>query len=288
MGKYPRFTGFCCGALAAAALWGLGSPALAAYQKQATLHYTGVRVTLDGRELALRTEQGAAVEPFLLDGTAYLPVRGIADALGLDVQWDGASQTVALSSAAAAPQTQQTQLKLRVTDCNVRFEVASGPVFEYAYDEKTCAVKTQSSGQVTTLDVAPLKPEYNHDAIHVIRIPEGQFSSIVLEGNSAGVSLPALPVDYDLAMEHGALSVALPLSYANTLRYQAVESACSIKLEPGATDYTLDLDAGSSAVSLPKDWGVQHPGDHFQRVQGNGAAQLHITLDGCAFSITEE
>lgn len=62
--------------------------------KTATLSYNNIKVTLDGKAIDLRGEK----EPFIIDGTTYLPVRAIAEALGLDVSWDGNTNTVMLSS----------------------------------------------------------------------------------------------------------------------------------------------------------------------------------------------
>ena len=60
--------------------------------------YADIKVTLDGQELALTDATGAVVEPFAISGTAYLPVRAISNALGLDVGWDAGTSTVILSS----------------------------------------------------------------------------------------------------------------------------------------------------------------------------------------------
>ena len=38
------------------------------------------------------------VEPFIIDGTTYLPVRALSNALGFDVGWDNATSTVSISS----------------------------------------------------------------------------------------------------------------------------------------------------------------------------------------------
>ena len=46
---------------------------------------------------------GNYVEPFIIDGTTYLPVRGIASALGLNVGWDGATKTVLLTTPESTP-----------------------------------------------------------------------------------------------------------------------------------------------------------------------------------------
>ena len=37
-----------------------------------------------------------------MDGSTYLPVRAVSEALGIDVGWDDGTSTVALSNAAAA------------------------------------------------------------------------------------------------------------------------------------------------------------------------------------------
>ena len=62
------------------------------------LEYRNISVTLDGVKLDLRDAKGNAVEPFMFDGTNYLPVRALAEALGLEVAWDSANATVVLTT----------------------------------------------------------------------------------------------------------------------------------------------------------------------------------------------
>jgi len=77
-------------------------PASAAFtQRQATLLFDNIRVTLDGQEIIPRDAVGNVVEPFIIDGTTYLPVRGIASALGLDVNWEASTRTVILRTGQA-------------------------------------------------------------------------------------------------------------------------------------------------------------------------------------------
>ena len=89
---------FIAGMLTMALLFGLVGPAYAAYQKQATLNYPGIKITLDGEEVIPKDAAGGIVEPFTIDGTTYLPVRAIGNALGLGVDWDGTTNTVILTS----------------------------------------------------------------------------------------------------------------------------------------------------------------------------------------------
>ena len=61
-----------------------------------TLLYDDIKITLDSREIEPCDVNGNYIEPFIIEGTTYLPVRGIASSLGLDVGWNGETRTVSL------------------------------------------------------------------------------------------------------------------------------------------------------------------------------------------------
>ncbi|MBQ3115193.1 MAG: copper amine oxidase N-terminal domain-containing protein [Clostridia bacterium] len=71
----------------------------------AELLYNNIKITLNGQELLPKDANGNYVEPFTINGTTYLPVRAVASALGMDVNWDGNTNTVILSNALSAPFT---------------------------------------------------------------------------------------------------------------------------------------------------------------------------------------
>ena len=58
--------------------------------------YRNIKITLDGKEITPKDVDGNIVEPFVINGTTYLPVRAIANALGLPVGWDEPTSTVKL------------------------------------------------------------------------------------------------------------------------------------------------------------------------------------------------
>lgn len=89
-----QWKGFVSGIFVSIVVCCLLGTAMAAYQKQATLNYDGIAITLDGEKVTPKDANGNAVEPFIVDGTTYLPVRAIGDALGLNVNWDAATKTV--------------------------------------------------------------------------------------------------------------------------------------------------------------------------------------------------
>jgi len=95
MGKQWR--GFFVGFLSAILVFCLGTPAFASTVRQLEASYSGIRIILDGVEVTPEDVNGNPVEPFAVKGTTYLPVRAVAEALGLGVSWDGATQTVVLT-----------------------------------------------------------------------------------------------------------------------------------------------------------------------------------------------
>jgi len=59
----------------------------------------GVNIVVNGVQQVFSND----MMPFTSEGRTFLPVRGIADALGLDIEWVGATQTVYLTTPAPLP-----------------------------------------------------------------------------------------------------------------------------------------------------------------------------------------
>lgn len=92
-----QWKGFLTGFLTAALLLCLGSPAFAATVRQLNATFNDIKITIDGTEFVPKDFNGNKLEPFTVDGATYLPVRAVAEALGLTVEWDQAAQTVKLT-----------------------------------------------------------------------------------------------------------------------------------------------------------------------------------------------
>ena len=56
----------------------------------------GVKIVVDGQKINPTDANGNSVEPIIYNGTTYLPVRAVANALGKAVYWDGPNYTVYL------------------------------------------------------------------------------------------------------------------------------------------------------------------------------------------------
>lgn len=102
---------FLAGMLTMALLFSLVVSASAAYAKVTkTLSYQDIKVTLNGQQLDPRDANGTKVDPFIIDGTTYLPVRAVSESLGLDVSWNANTKTVALSGSASDSSSTKSML----------------------------------------------------------------------------------------------------------------------------------------------------------------------------------
>jgi hypothetical protein len=59
--------------------------------------YNNIKLAIDGKAVELKDVKGNAIEPFIYEGTTYLPVRAIAEALGMEAKFNETTNTVELS-----------------------------------------------------------------------------------------------------------------------------------------------------------------------------------------------
>lgn len=90
-----KLKGFAAGVAASLLVSAAVVPAVAAgVTKTAELYYNNIKVVIEGKQADLKDALGNPVEPFAINGTTYLPVRAVANALDQAVSWDGKTQTV--------------------------------------------------------------------------------------------------------------------------------------------------------------------------------------------------
>lgn len=65
--------------------------------------YRDIKIVVDDREITPTDVNGKVVTPFIVDGTTYVPLRAIGEALGKDVSWESETSTVRISTPADNP-----------------------------------------------------------------------------------------------------------------------------------------------------------------------------------------
>lgn len=94
-----EWKGFIAGLLAAGIVAGtVGTAGAVVGRTQANLDYSDIKISVNGEKITPTDANGNYVEPFAINGTTYLPVRAVGNALGLDVVWDAESNTVLMTS----------------------------------------------------------------------------------------------------------------------------------------------------------------------------------------------
>ena len=88
-----RFQGFIIGFVVCALLT-CGTVFAKQISETAELFYNNIKIYINGGEIVPKDANGNLAEPFIYNGTTYLPVRAVAQALGQEVEWDGATQSV--------------------------------------------------------------------------------------------------------------------------------------------------------------------------------------------------
>ena len=128
-------------------------------KREAMLEYKNIKVTLDGIEIIPKDANGAVIEPFVIDGTTYLPVRGLANALNLDVAWDGNTNTVILKSQPAVSVIDATLVEVNGEDSlvlhvknNLSTNISKivGSIYGYDADNKPVMNGTTNILRVTS------------------------------------------------------------------------------------------------------------------------------------------
>ena len=77
-----------------AAIGGLVIPAIAAANREtAMVSYSDLRIFIEGEELIPKDATGKEVPIFIYEGTNYLPIRAVAEAFELDIQWEQETNT---------------------------------------------------------------------------------------------------------------------------------------------------------------------------------------------------
>lgn len=120
--------------------------------KQAT--YRNIQVNYNG------TNQSLSLEPFLIDGSVYVPLRAFGDIVGVSASWNAASNTVSLTGGSStADQTELQQLTYQNTVLQRELDEVKAKLATYESTNSTTTGTTITTAQLTASEEA-LASEY--------------------------------------------------------------------------------------------------------------------------------
>jgi hypothetical protein len=185
-------------------------PALASSRsKTAELFYRDIKITLDGTSVTPTDTNGNIVEPFIIDGTTYLPVRAITNALGLDVIWDEETSTVILTNPSKVPASAAGQEILNKNGIAISYlgmskldsysegkqinlKVENNTEFDYTIQIRNLSINGVMCDSIFSCDVAAGKAAYDEiiiyqsylDDIHVTSVATAEFNFYAFKDGS--------------------------------------------------------------------------------------------------------
>ncbi|WP_010244319.1 stalk domain-containing protein [Acetivibrio cellulolyticus] len=88
--KYSKVVCFCLATFAIFCTTSYASSVLKTIQ----VSYDNIKIYVNDKLISPKDGNGKSVEPFICDGTTYLPVRAVSEALGKEVKWDGKTKSI--------------------------------------------------------------------------------------------------------------------------------------------------------------------------------------------------
>lgn len=176
--KFQRMKDVCLGATVAALVMGA---APAAYAKVANMDipvmFNNIKIVVDRKEL--KTDK----EPFIYEGTTYLPVRAVGEAVGKNVTWDAASKTVILGETEQKEiEKEPEQPEETTSDDDSRLgELASKPSTNVNNIKIQCTGARESAGYTDGIEV-DFKFTNNSDLEHTVILDELKVNNKEVEG----------------------------------------------------------------------------------------------------------
>ncbi len=99
------------------------------------IFFRNIKIMIDGAEYVPTDSDGNVVEPFIYNGTTYLPVRAVANAFGKDVKWDGENATVYLGKESRMEPDNRLDkiqyLSYWEEDSSSKMEIINGKITDY-------------------------------------------------------------------------------------------------------------------------------------------------------------
>lgn len=120
------------------------------YTKTLNATYRNIGVTYNGVSKTL------SAEPFLVDGSTYVPLRAVSEVMGADVNWNGSTNTVTITNNAGDTTSLQQQLasaNYQVTTLQRELETVKAELDTYKNSNNSSNTGSTSGTDITTAEL---------------------------------------------------------------------------------------------------------------------------------------
>ena len=257
MKNQKRWKDMLAGALIVTAVATLAVPTLAATgSRSVKVDYSDIKLVINGATVTPRDGNGNVVEPFTIDGTTYLPVRAVANALGMDVDWNGSTNTVTLTDKTAAGTTSTGTTtssntaaqsgdyigEARAKEIALNHAGLSSSAVTFAWTKldwdngrAEYEVEFYAGGKEYDYDIDALTGEirsYDYEAEHYTPSATAQSSDYIGEARAK-----------EIALNHAGLSSSAVTFVRSNLDWDDGRAEYEVEFYAGGKEYDYDIDA---------------------------------------------
>lgn len=137
----------------------------AATKKNLEVYYNNIKVKYNNQEVSI----DASLEPFLVDGSTFIPLRKMGEVFGKKVTWDAATYTVNVEDASpAADQSKVDELNSQIESLKAQLATATSQVAEKdaqiaTLQSKVTSLESALAAANNDTDLDDLEDELNDD-----------------------------------------------------------------------------------------------------------------------------
>ena len=224
---------------------GISSLALEGYHTR-SVHYNNYQVSLNGQPVDMRDGNGNSIEPFIMNGTTYLPVAVLSRALGVDVRWDAAGQTLILTSKGQQPvegqyigEAKAKEIALNHAGLSAAQVTFYRTVLEYdngraEYEVEFWKGNTEYDYEIDAVSGTILSYDYDIEGY----LPSGGQSSGDIGAEKAKT----------IALNHAGVSASDAVFVRAHLDYENGRRVYDVEFYSGSTEYDYEIDAATGDV----------------------------------------
>ena len=233
---------------------GISSLALEGYHTR-SVHYNNYQVSLNGQPVDMRDGNGNSIEPFIMNGTTYLPVAVLSRALGVDVRWDAAGQTLILTSKGQQPvegqyigEAKAKEIALNHAGLSAAQVTFYRTVLEYdngraEYEVEFWKGNTEYDYEIDAVSGAILSYDYDIEGY----LPSGGQSSGDIGAEKAKT----------IALNHAGVSASDAVFVRAHLDYENGRRVYDVEFYSGSREYDYEIDAATGNI-LSYDYDADH------------------------------
>ena len=224
-----KIKGIVAGSLATALLVG-GGVFAAQRSEMIEVFYDDIEIVVDGQKIEPKDANGNAVQPFIYNGTTYLPVRAVGNAINKKVDWDGVDKVVYLGAKPGEESLWLEQCPPYQTRGWTKYTLADNKFFTMSGNNYTNGYVSNIDG--TSQALFNLNGKYN----------KFEFTVGHIDGTNEFNATMNIFLDGTIA-------------YTTTLSYEELARKITIPLE-GALQMKIEIKHSSSTTKLNGHYGI--------------------------------